>query len=79
MNAAGQRPRATLPARLRLKTQRQFQRVYQRGARATGAWLTVVAWFGRPAADAPAAAGPRLGLSVSKDHGGAVRRNKLKR
>ncbi|MCB9880094.1 MAG: ribonuclease P protein component, partial [Planctomycetes bacterium] len=64
-----------MPARLRLKTQRQFRAVYQRGGRAGGAWLTVVAW---PRHD-PTPGGPRVGLSVSKDHGGAVRRNKLKR
>lgn len=70
-----QGPAATLPARLRLKTQRHFRAVYQRGRRKTGAWLTVVV-LRRPTALAP---GPRLGVSVSKDHGGAVRRNKLKR
>lgn len=64
---------ATLPAAARLKTQQHFRRVYQRGRRAGGAWLVAVGWFGE------VAAGARLGVSVSKDHGGAVRRNKLKR
>jgi ribonuclease P protein component len=69
--------RATLPARLRLKTQREFQTVYRHGRRASGDWMTVVALVPRePRRDS---AGPRLGLSVSKDHGGAVRRNKIKR
>lgn len=68
-------PAATLPARLRLKTQRHFRAVYQRGRRKSGAWLTVVVLQ----RDVVAAGGPRLGVSVSKDHGGAVRRNKLKR
>jgi ribonuclease P protein component len=74
----GEPPRHTLPRVRRLLSQRQFRRVYQRGGRASGAWFTVVAHFPRPGDfDAPGAA--RLGLSVSKDHGGAVRRNKLKR
>jgi len=70
---------ATLPARLRLITQRHFKRVYQRGRRASGAWMTVVALFGRTTPETQGLQAPRLGLSVSKDHGGAVRRNKLKR
>lgn len=57
----------------RLRTARHFQRVYQRGARATGETVTVVALRLR------AGHGARLGVSVSKDHGGAVRRNKIKR
>lgn len=63
-------------ARQRLRTQRHFRRVYQRGLRASGHWLTVVV-LPLPEAGGPAAS--RLGVSVSKDHGGAVRRNKLKR
>lgn len=65
----------TLPGSLRLKTQRDFRSVYGRGRRASGEWVTVVVWP-RRAGEVPA---PRLGLSVSKEHGGAVRRNKLKR
>lgn len=72
------RPRHTLPKAMRLATQREFRAVYQRGARASGAWFTVVARLPRPG-EAGAPTAPRLGLSVSKDHGGAVRRNKLKR
>ena len=68
--------RATLQARQRLRTQRHFRRVYQRGQRASGQWLTVVVL---PVPDAGGPAASRLGVSVSKDHGGAVRRNKLKR
>lgn len=71
-------PRRTLPRTRRLLNQRQFRRVYQRGGRASGAWFTVVAHFPRPG-DFDATGAARLGLSVSKDHGGAVRRNKLKR
>jgi len=66
---------ATLPARLRLKTQRDFRAVYGRGRRASGDWVTVVVWPRRTGE----VEAPRLGVSVSKDHGGAVRRNKLKR
>lgn len=69
---------ATLPARGRLKTQHHFRAVYQRGRRAAGLWLTVVALRRQLANGAPPPM-PRLGVSVSKDHGGAVRRNKLKR
>lgn len=65
----------TLPGTLRLKTQRDFRSVYGRGKRASGDWVTVVVWP-RRAGEVNA---PRLGVSVSKDHGGAVRRNKLKR
>ncbi len=64
---------ATLPRSARVRTQRDFRRAYQRGQRATGQWLTVVVCA------TTAGAGLRVGLSVSKDHGGAVRRNKLKR
>lgn len=81
--------RATFGAQKRLRSARQFRVVYQRGRRASGRWMTVVAVPRRPSRpDRPAAAGrapratvdgPRLGVSVSKDHGGAVRRNKLKR
>ncbi|MBL8755846.1 MAG: ribonuclease P protein component [Planctomycetes bacterium] len=62
-----------MPRLHRLVTQQHFRTVYQRGRRATGQWLTVVVL------PQPVAHGPRLGVSVSKDHGGAVRRNKLKR
>ena len=70
---------ATLPARRRLKTQRHFKAVYGRGRRASGAWMTVIALRHRGLPGAPPPANVRLGVSVSKDHGGAVRRNKLKR
>lgn len=84
MSAADGPARATLSASQRLKTQRHFKRVYQRGRRAAGQWMTVVACFGRPRpihgeATSKGPARARLGLSVSKDHGGAVRRNKIKR
>jgi ribonuclease P protein component len=68
-----------LRATSRLKTQRHFRAVYARGRRASGAWMTVVALAHRPGAGRPAPDNVRVGLSVSKDHGGAVRRNKLKR
>jgi len=66
---------ATQPGSLRLRTQRDFRGVYGRGRRASGEWLTVVVWP-RQTGQVP---GPRIGVSVSKDHGGAVRRNKIKR
>lgn len=71
---------ATLPAPKRLRTQHHFRAVYQRGRRAAGSWMTVVLLFRRSSGPgAIAETTPRLGVSVSKDHGGAVRRNKLKR
>jgi ribonuclease P protein component len=76
-------PRAdhSLPRDRRLRSQHHFRAVYQRGRRAGGNWLTVVVLLRRlplRRGDLPPT-GPRLGVSVSKDHGGAVRRNKLKR
>ncbi len=81
MSVSPTRLPATLPAVHRLKTPQHFRQVYQRGRRAGGAWLTVVLWLRRPDPRRPDFTGeaPRLGVSVSKDHGGAVRRNKLKR
>ena len=76
MNGA---PAATLPSAARLKSQHDFRAVYQRGRRAAGQWMTVVVLRRRPPTDGKVLAPPRLGVSVSKDHGGAVRRNKLKR
>lgn len=66
-------PRLKLPAGARLRAGREFQRVYQRGLRSSGRLLTVVVL--RNEDDRLA----RVGLSVSKDHGPAVRRNKIKR
>ncbi len=61
-----------LPRAARLRTAREFRRVYGRGVRAHGKAIVVVAFERR-------APGHRLGVSVSKEHGRAVRRNKLKR
>jgi ribonuclease P protein component len=66
------RPDQRLPRTARLTTQREFRRVYGRGERATGRDLTVVLLRRRDG-------GHRLGVSVSKEHGSAVRRNKIKR
>jgi ribonuclease P protein component len=61
-----------LPRSLRLRSAREFRRVYQRGRRVTSARLVVVGlWNGSEVL--------RVGLSVSKEHGPAVRRNKIKR
>ena len=61
-----------LPRQRRLLTARDFRQVYRRGHRARGPNLIVVA-FARREPDF------RLGLSVSKANGPAVRRNKIKR
>ena len=66
-------PRHQLPSRSRLHQTREFQRVYQRGSRASGEWITVVCMRQM------SPRGTRLGVSVSKDNGSAVRRNKIKR
>lgn len=61
-----------LPRSARLRRPRDFRRIYARGRRVRGRQLIVVAWRRREA-------GHRVGLSVSKEHGRAVRRNKIKR
>src|SRR5262245_24415996 len=63
---------ATLPRGARLLAARDFRRVYGRGRRVSGRQVVVVALARREA-------GLRVGASVSKDHGSAVRRNKVKR
>jgi ribonuclease P protein component len=56
----------------RLRRPRDFQRVYDRRRSASDGWLIVYACEnGLPH--------PRLGLSVSRKVGGAVRRNRLRR
>ncbi len=69
---AGGSPGFKLPRAARLLKQHEFRRVYGRGARAHGNCLVVVGWHRR-------SPGHRLGVSVSKQHGCAVRRNKIKR
>jgi ribonuclease P protein component len=61
-----------LPRRARLLHAHEFRRVYGRGRRASGQFLVVVAAPRREP-------GHRLGVAVSKEHGTAVRRNKIKR
>ena len=62
-----------LPAWRRLRRQRDFERVYAAGCRAGDGWLLVYADVGGESR------GTRFGLSVSKKHGNAVRRGRLKR
>lgn len=64
--------RATLPRSARMITPADFKRVYGRGRRLAGELVLIVA---HPRTEP----GHRLGLSVSKDHGRAVRRNKIRR
>lgn len=61
-----------LPRTSRLIKAYEFRRVYGRGVRIHGQAMTLVAFRRR-------SPGLRLGLSVSKEHGCAVRRNKIKR
>ena len=72
IESSPQQPAFGLPRRARLRTQSDFRRVYTRGRRAHGRQLVVVAHRRMQP-------GHRLGVSVSKDHGRAVRRNKIKR
>ena len=61
-----------LPRARRLLSGRDFKRVFTRGRRAHGKALVVVGLRREAGAF-------RVGLSVSKDNGPAVRRNKIKR
>lgn len=73
MSVAGTRPaRYVLPRAARITDARDFKRVYARGSRARGRWIVVVGLARRQG-------GHRVGLSVAKEHGAAVRRNKIKR
>jgi ribonuclease P protein component len=65
------------PKRGRLSRSAEFERVYRQGHSVGNRFLVLYA-FPRPA-DATAADGPRLGLSVSRKVGGAVDRNRVKR
>ena len=62
-----------LPRQARVLATREFKRIYAQGVRARGKLFTLVV---RQRPNSPVL---RLGLSVSKDHGPAVRRNKIKR
>jgi ribonuclease P protein component len=64
--------RDTFPAARRLRSSRDFERVYDQGQRAGDEHLLVFA-------AANELGWPRLGLSVSRKHGNAVRRARLKR
>jgi ribonuclease P protein component len=65
-------PDFRFPATLRLKRSDDFQRIYDNGRRSGDAYLLLFAL--------PNPAGiTRAGFSVSRKHGGAVRRNRLKR
>ena len=65
-------PSLGLPRQARLRRPQDFRRVYAHGLRARGRQLILFAHRRREP-------GHRLGVSVSKDHGRAVRRNKIKR
>jgi ribonuclease P protein component len=75
------RPRPTAPRgrpkRGRLSRSADFERVYRQG-RSVGNRFLVLYAFPRAGTTADAA-GPRLGLSVSRKVGGAVDRNRVKR
>jgi ribonuclease P protein component len=60
----------------RLSRSAEFDRVFRQGRSHANRVLVL---YGFPRADAPSAAEPRLGLSVSRRVGGAVERNRVKR
>lgn len=65
-------PSATFPDTVRLRSSRDFERVYALKCKAAdGVLLLFIA--------RNEAVSTRIGLSVSKKHGGAVQRNRLKR
>jgi ribonuclease P protein component len=67
------------PKRRRLSRSAEFERVYRQGRSKSNRFLVLYA-FPRASDDAEAdAAGPRLGLSVSRRVGGAVDRSRVKR
>lgn len=67
-----------LPAEQRLRTNRDFRRIYARG-RSHAHPLAVLHVLWRTGDDADAAPGRRIGFVVSKKQGGAVIRNRIKR
>ncbi len=72
MTTAEPRQDQRLPRTRRILATRDFARIYAQGQRAGGKLITVVARRRREP-------GLRLGVSVSRQHGPAVRRNKIKR
>src|SRR4051794_929389 len=62
--------------RRRLSRSAEFERVYRQGRSKANRYLVLYAF---PRAEEDAAAGPRLGVSVSRKVGGAVDRSRVKR
>ena len=62
----------------RLSRSADFERVYRQGSSFGGRFF-ILHLFPRSGEDGQLAAGPRLGLSVSRKCGGAVERNRIKR
>ncbi|MBI4578482.1 MAG: ribonuclease P protein component [Planctomycetes bacterium] len=65
-------PRNTLPRSVRIRSRRDFDRAFRGGIRASDRWMTL--YVGRNEG-LPA----RLGISVARRFGTAVRRNRMKR
>ena len=75
------KPNAKFPRRSRLLRHADFERVYKQGRRHFSATMTVF-YLRRPddqTAGAKAAQGLRVGFTVGRALGGAVRRNRMKR
>jgi ribonuclease P protein component len=68
-------PKVRFPRTAKLLKHSDFQRVYKNGKRHFSGLMTV---FFLPRIDAEAA-GPRIGITVSRALGGAVQRNRIKR
>lgn len=69
-------PQLRFPHTARLLQHAAFDRVYREGRRIFSGNMTV---FYRPRPEGEAPAGPRIGFTVSRAMGGAVRRNRIRR
>ena len=69
-------PDLRFPRTAHLLQHSAFERVYKEGRRIFSGNMTV---FFRPRPDGDGAAGPRIGFTVSRAFGGAVRRNRIRR
>jgi ribonuclease P protein component len=67
------------PKRRRLSRSAEFERVYRQGRSKANRYLVLYAFPRDDERESAEAAGPRLGLSVSRRVGGAIDRSKVKR
>jgi ribonuclease P protein component len=83
--ARQEKSNARFPRTARLLRHADFERVYKLGRRHFSPYMTVFYWHRQEQQDnanvtaKPAAKGLRIGFTVSRVHGGAVIRNRMKR